>query len=375
MAKIKIEAALKFAGKRGLTIGNNRTQKKGKTFKDDWKGVNNEAKRANRAKREYSQKNQGVLEKKLALQGGKMTKKIVKKVNLPYKKGDVSALYKLYETRTAKGKEHVILPTNHALSKYGKAALLKEIVIGKMKAYEVLPLSKQIENILKKENKGKVDRTFERLNYNKLPRVANNTLYALRLRISAKVERAIRDGMMQAQEDALKALNDAKNWNNLTGNAYTGLVSMVYLRLKGKDIRRTKSVAQATSGKKTMATRSMISPGRYGTRRTDGNSLQLTKKGVFHGRRYDNPNSWFSISDRGQFVPTSGKYAYTEAKEILNASSYKLPTSRGSYAAMRLASGAPYIHIISPEFMDNAASIMRVMVAKYIGQYLKAMNQ
>lgn len=400
-ARLKINAALKFTNKRSdlMTLGNKPLPKHGRTtLLSAWQSTYAIAKKENE-KKSASVGKGSKLQQKLLIQGGRATGiKSISKTNLPYKRGDIAALYRLFESKTNASKKQAIIPTKKGIALYGRDTFFERIKVGQkiighgerkvvikgFTAYIPHDISKQIANIRQLERQWAAGRANKailrnvlRATYMQCPRTSSTNLLAFRRNLTIKMQVAIREGMFQAQIQFLDELKDSKmvNWRNLTGNAYTGLVTMMYLRLSGNEESRLRSLAEH-EGKRRRATRTKISPNRYRVQRRDGNSKNPTSRGVFHGIRYDSVNGavnerWFSIKDRGQFVATKATYAYDEAKQILNQASHKLPTSRGSYASLRMASGAEYLHVISPDFMSQASKLMRTMVRKNIGKYLK----
>lgn len=267
-------------------------------------------------------------------------------------------------------------PTKYGSNRYGKYTFYKTLgdVEVREKKYPVyLPKDRhEILSAMARIDASIIKKSVDRrriLMEGRMQRSTEGPIKLIREKINMSVAAAIHTSLFHAQEELLKEMQGLIGWKNLTGNAYTGLVSMIYYNTRFGSSNKMRSVAEA-AGKKRRGTRKMLRPGAY----RNQSSSKERKRGVFFGRRYDTPDSWFSILDRGQFFDTTGHYAYDDAKQILETASQGGAKSRNT-AFLRLASGAPYIATLDTNtgqgVLETAMQISARLVNAKIGQYLK----
>ena len=295
--------------------------------------------------------------------------------------------YGMLRTEPRTGTSQMVIPSKSGLKKFGSSTFFEAIErnMNGRKFTIYLPLSKyaayqNMGEILLAEDARRARKyaaardAFKASRKGAMGAGVLGGIHQLRQRLSVNMKVAIRRAMYQAQEELLARLNEAVGWKNLTGNAYKGLVSLMYFQFGDGSERKMRSVAQA-AGKRRLATRSKINPGSYRHGRSTSNRYERKEK-VFYGRRYDNPSEWFAIKDRGQFVPTSGKYSYNDARNMLNLAEQSRSSVRGSQAALMLASGAEYANLLSTgsgmAIMEYANKLMNDLVSRYIRQYIRS---
>lgn len=170
----------------------------------------------------------------------------------------------------------------------------------------------------------------------------------LRGRLSQRVSDALFKAGVHSQKELLDIIGRNVGWRNLTGNAYTGLVSMLVIRTNSSyNHKYIKSVAEH-QGKRKRATRTMFSTnGKRGNYSHFHKGSRMPKR-MWIGLRYDKPDSYFFIADKGQMHTTEkgGRYAYNEALDMLNEASNRLNSKEEKserYITLRVVSGAEYI--------------------------------
>lgn len=181
--------------------------------------------------------------------------------------------------------------------------------------------------------------------------------YKLR-KIRASVIRSLEIATVEAQSQLMRELEYIKEWHNVTGNAYTGIVSAAYVTTDRVTVRKIYEQMPGVKGRR--ATRGKLSAGVYRQymQRVKGKKYSIQHKAtgahVYVGRKFDDPSSYFYISDKGQFSHTTGGYAYKEALSMLNQFNPRLTEGliggdtklKGTVAMLKVVSG-------SPEYIDN----------------------
>lgn len=180
-----------------------------------------------------------------------------------------------------------------------------------------------------------------------IPKSADHKLRKLRQEIIRKTNIAT----MEAQDQLMRELEYVKQWNNLTGNAYTGIMSAAYVTTDRMSVHKEYKQLPGVRGRR--ATRGKISAGRYKRyyRTSNGQRESLKTKGarVYITRSFDNPSHYVFINaDSVSFKETSGKMAYDEALSILNAFNPRMDMNnsgqtmkhKGVVATLKVVSGA-----------------------------------
>lgn len=163
---------------------------------------------------------------------------------------------------------------------------------------------------------------------------------------------------VEAQAQLMRELEYVKDWHNLTGNAYTGIMSAAYVTTDRLTVRKIYEQMPGVKGRR--ATRGKISAGKYKRfyRKSGGHRENLKDTGahVYISRLFDRPSHYVFINaDKSNFVSTSGGYAYKEALSILNQfdprmtfneSTGETRKQKGLVATLKVVSG-------SPEYIDT----------------------
>lgn len=218
--------------------------------------------------------------------------------------------------------------------------------------------------------------------------------------------------LIAAQNEIMKKLEEAKGWNNLTGNAYTGIMSMVTLALgrSGDDVKVNKS--QMPGVRRKRGTRGKLSKGTHKkvyrtttSTKTEKEAYYIDFKGhklkryrdvtkkvktrqlvnkyddSYTGRRYDNPSEYFHISEEraAQFMRTNKKYSYDDAMQMLgmeHSAMGKLDLKKGTALKFVLVSGAEYVTQLSSyggaNIMEYARDIAPKIIAEKMSKFLKS---
>lgn len=201
-------------------------------------------------------------------------------------------------------------------------------------------------------------------------------------RIRQETIRGISAATLEAQVRLMRELEYYKDWNNVTGNAYTGIVSLAYVSSARLTYRKQTAQMPGVQGRK--ATRGKISKGQYKRyyKTANGKKTALKEKGaqVYIGRRFDNPSQYFFIdANKVDFQPTTGGYAYEEAKQALAAYNFNMPYKfsdghSGVAAVLKVVSGAEYIdkletksgHPIMLIALQRAEEILQQKLKRYL---------
>lgn len=163
------------------------------------------------------------------------------------------------------------------------------------------------------------------------------------LKLVGRLRGAIDSVVIEAQEQLMREIEGVKAWHNLTGNAYTGIVSAAYVSsrsVRNSHFRQMPGVRgrKATMGKLSKGNH----PHRYVSRNGTRERLNHSRAKVFIGRRFDDPENYFFIKDTGQFETTTKGYAYKEALDLLTkfnpSQEYR---QKGIIAAIKVATGTP----------------------------------
>lgn len=200
----------------------------------------------------------------------------------------------------------------------------------------------------------------------------------LRGRLSQRVSDALFKAGVHSQKELLDIIGRNVGWRNLTGNAYTGLVSMLVIRTNSSyNHKYIKSVAEH-QGKRKRATRTMFSTnGKRGNYSHFHKGSRMPKR-MWIGLRYDKPDSYFFIADKGQMHTTEkgGRYAYNEALDMLNEASNRLNSKEEKserYITLRIVSGAEYIeHMNVKGGQGSIMDLAREEAQRLVKEKLKA---
>lgn len=220
---------------------------------------------------------------------------------------------------------------------------------------------------------------WQRIN---VPKGVSSKIRRIRTEIIKKAEIAT----VEAQAQLMRELEYVKNWSNLTGNAYTGIVSAAYVTTDMVTVRKIYEQMPGVNGRR--ATRGKLSNGVYKRyyRKENGTKKSLKHKNahVYIGKYFDNPSQYFFIKDRGQFESTSGGFAYKEALSMLNAFNPRM-TGGDSSGTSKLKGVVASIKVVSgtPEYIDRLSTASGGSIMMYalqraeeiLGQKIKQIMQ